>query len=665
MRKHVLAAALAMAAMASCTTREIVPEAPQPEGELLTVSASFEESATRTSLDMNGAQTHADVVWNSGDAIMVFAGVGSSAYYNVFTTSDSGSGVAEFSCHSWKPVSSARYGAVYPADKAKGFNYSSSAGYTFGLVVPPVQTAVKGGVERGLLRSFATIGTSMAPNITFRNAVSLLRFRLSGSAASQVRKVKLVAGGTIAGDCMVNISDGGEFSYNTSVWYLPLEYGQSNTVDLQGSFESSADYYIATIPCVSEGFSLLFINSAGKIIGRYSDKTIPLNRSRITDIGTVTLNGSFVDTDPSVIKYIQSSKGSKPVCMAIVAEGFTASEQDKFVSLASGAVNKLFETEPFKTYKDYFNVYIMKAVSNESGASVTNGNGVITTRRDTRFGARWGSSSYDDMESDYDKVWGYVSARCPEIINGQVSIDDVAVALIINDTRYGGRCSVSSAGRCVAHVPYNYGGGSMTWDFPEIVANDDETQSGAHYTTSAERAELGLCVGDWRNTFLHEFAGHGFARLMDEYWHGTSYSTGTTISQHNWDVPYGLNISGTYSGVPWQADLLDNLGALVASDPNYSRLGRFQGGGLMVMNRWRCEKISCMIDNRQYFSAWQRELIVKRIMALSGSTFSLSSFLANDVTKDPVRDMAQSTSVRAASAQAPVKCPPLAPPKYL
>lgn len=665
MRKRLFAAVLAVAAMAACTTKEIEPEAPEVQGEFFTVSASFEGSSTRTSLDMNSAQTHADVVWNSGDAITVLANVGSSVYYNTFTTSDGGSVVAEFSCHSWKPVSSARYGAVYPADKVKGYSYSTSDGYTFGLVVPPVQTAVKGGVERGLLRSFATIGTSMAPNITFRNAVSLLRFRIIGSAAAQVRKVKLIASGTIAGDCIANISEGGEFSYNTKVWFLPLEYGQYNSVELQGTFESGADYYFTTIPCESEGFSLLFLNSSGKVIGRYSDKTLPLNRSRVTDLGTVTLNGSFGDTDPSVIKYMEHSRGAKPVCLAVVAEGFTASEQDKFVTLASSAVETLFATEPYKTYKDYFNVYLMKAVSNESGASVTNGNGVITTRRDTRFGARWGSSSYDDMESDFDKVWGYVSARCPEIISGQLTIDQVPVALIINDNRYGGRCAVTSTGRCVAHIPHTGDGASLEWSFPNIVANDDETQSGAHYTTSAELAELGHYVGDWRNTFLHEFGGHGFGRFLDEYWEGTSYSTGTTLSEHSWSVPYGLNISGTYANVPWQADMLDNLSALIANDARYGRIGCFQGGGLMVLNRWRSEKISCMIDNRQYFSAWQRELIVKRIMELSGSAFSLSSFFANDVTIDPVRDKASQSAVRAASAKAPLKCPPLAPPKYL
>ena len=57
-----------------------------------------------------------------------------------------------------------------------------------------------------------------------------------------------------------------------------------------------------------------------------------------------------------------------------------------------------------------------------------------------------------------------------------------------------------------------------------------------------------------------------------------------------------------------------------------------------MFGRWRSEMISCMIDNRFYFSTWQRMLIVQRIMTLSGSTFDVESFWANDVTTDPVRD---------------------------
>ena len=59
---------------------------------------------------------------------------------------------------------------------------------------------------------------------------------------------------------------------------------------------------------------------------------------------------------------------------------------------------------------------------------------------------------------------------------------------------------------------------------------------------------------------------------------------------------------------------------------------------MSVFNRWRSEKVSCMIDNRFYFSTWQRMIIVKRIMSLSGSAYSEASFWEHDNPADPLRD---------------------------
>lgn len=669
MRKYIVLAAAAFAALASCT-KVLEVEAPSGNGSTMVLRAGFEDETTRTSLEPDGGGS-VSVLWNSGDAIRVLASQGSGYYYADFTTSDDGVSQAEFYCHNWNPIENSHYAAVYPSDMFKGFRYDSSDGYRFGMVVPPAQTAVKGGVERGLIRSFSAIGSKedLAGDISFKNALAMLRFRLTGASASRVKKVKLVANSVVAGDGMVFISDSGEMTHTTTSYYLPLEYGQMSNIELSGDFTAGAEYYIAAWPGVSNGFSLLFFDASDRVLARYSDKTLSLNRSRITDLGTIALNEEFGTPDPNVVKYMSHTKGSKPVTIAIVGDGFTASEKDKFLSLAGSAADFLFGTEPYKSYKDYFNVYLMWAASNESGASVTDGNGTVTSRKDTYFGAKWGQNSYGDMNSDYDKVWGFVSARCPEIQSGELSIDEVPVAMIINDKRYGGLCFYTSSGRCVAHVPYTDDGGGLAWSFPAQVASDDAVVGTVRNVTEAERNELGRSQGDWRNTFIHEFGGHGFGRLLDEYWSGTSYNTGTTISLHSWPIPAGLNISGTYDNVPWQADLLDNLPSLVARDPHYARIGRFQGGDVMICNRWRSEKISCMIDNRQYFSTWQRILIVKRILQLAGESFSLSDFWSKDVTIDPVRDASSSGAPAPAgyegSHRTYTECPPLPPPVLL
>ena len=69
-----------------------------------------------------------------------------------------------------------------------------------------------------------------------------------------------------------------------------------------------------------------------------------------------------------------------------------------------------------------------------------------------------------------------------------------------------------------------------------------------------------------------------------------------------------------------------------------------------------------MIDNRRYFSAWQRILIVKRILQLAGETYSADAFFAADVTDDPIRDEAVNAVMGHTGVDAPRLMPPLPPP---
>ena len=129
----------------------------------------------------------------------------------------------------------------------------------------------------------------------------------------------------------------------------------------------------------------------------------------------------------------------------------------------------------------------------------------------------------------------------------------------------------------------------------------------------------------------------------------------------DWAVPIGLNVTHLRDNAPWKTDLLDRKAELVASNPDYARIGVYQGGAEEGFNKWRCEKISCMIDNRPYFSTWQRILIVQRIKSLAGETFSLTDFLNTDVTTDPIR---QAHGLRVKGQDVPdlPMMPPLAPP---
>ena len=214
----------------------------------------------------------------------------------------------------------------------------------------------------------------------------------------------------------------------------------------------------------------------------------------------------------------------------------------------------------------------------------------------------------------------------------------------------------------------------MSWSYPnlEAVSDSDPAQS-YHATPDGRYAEVGSSVGNWLNIMVHEFGGHCFGRLADEYWKNVIEPSTMHIETYSWTVPFGLNVSatyanpghdtGSYAADGWQF-LLDQKAAKAAVNPLYNRIGVYQGGGVSLLNRWRSERVSCMIDNRFYFSTFQRYLIVKRIMSLAGASFSESAFWTNDVATDPVRDIAVSP-VMGESNAVPPRPVPMTPPPVL
>lgn len=636
----------------------VYPEPAVEMPEATVIHAIFEDPVTKSHIEMNEAGTHAGVYWDLEDKMVMRAFISENSYYpKEFTAISTDSSGADFECYDWNPPEEIiKYLAFYPADLYRG-KYASLGAY-----IPSEQTAVPNGIAKGLNISYA-VAESLEEDLVFHNIPALLKFKLSGDVVNQLSAVKFISNSSVAGDFIIEDLDDGNPTYNFSSYYLPQKESPSRSVTLnapEGGFEPDVDYYMAMFPGTTEGFNMVFLDNDGDYIIKTSSKSLTLNRSRITDFGTIAVGSSF--GDPLVTKYMSKATGSKPVDIVVLPDGFTSDQREEFESLARSGINFMFETEPYKSLKDYFNVYFIWAASQEKGASVSDKNDNITTKVNTAFNSRWGEDFYDNMVADEDKVYGYVTSHCPEIVRGELTINEVPILLIINDTRYGGRAHSTSSGRTYCQVPLTYGGDPISWGYPSTVpVADTGTESRAR--TDEDLAEVGVNEGDWRNTLLHEFGGHSFGRLKDEYWYTTYYTEQSAISHHSWTVPFGLNVSGYYETVPWQ-DLLDRKANLVSRNALYNRIGIYQGGDVSIFNRWRSEKISCMIDNRQYFSAWQRVLIAKRITELAGETFDLDVYLSYDDPTDPVRDV--TATLRGVNSRGPVKVmPPLAPPELI
>lgn len=620
-----------------------------PAGAQFSVYAGFADPAqTRSRLEPG--ESEAKLLWTRGDSFYCLFNYNEGSYnYTLFSTQDDGVTSASFSTYT--TLSGTGFHCIYP--NLPKFGVLPDGSFLYGLNLPVNQNAVAGGIEEGMNRAFAyadQLTKTLDDPLTLNNAISLLKFRLDGAIVSQVKEITFTATGAIAGDRSFLNVDG--FLSESPSYYFTDDVKSSKVV-LKGDFEAGKDYYIALWPRQTSGFKMEFSDGVGASTVKRSSKTLTFERSRIKDFGTISLGDEFVSGGAGVeaVRYMTATEGTKPVTVAVIPEGFTMDELPLFEQLARSGVDALFSTEPYKTYRNRFNVYFLKAASPQSGASVTDGNGTVTKSVSTLFSAAWGETTHGDMRADDSKVFAFVNEYCPDIVNGIHPISEVPIIMIINDTRYGGICWSYSNGQGFGMIPYTRGGGGLSWQYESIMAATDDPiptpsssedlQNYYRFTTQEDLAELGQSNGDWRNILVHEFGGHCFGRLGDEYWSSEQlkYINGG-IDGHTWPVPMALNVASDPAAAPWKETLLDRRDDLTALDPHYSRIGVYQGAMGYIYGRWRSEKISCMIDNRFYFSAWQRYLIAKRIFTLSGDAagFTFESWLAKDITVDPVRD---------------------------
>ena len=315
-------------------------------------------------------------------------------------------------------------------------------------------------------------------------------------------------------------------------------------------------------------------------------------------------------TQGKVYRYLSASQG-RGVDVVVMGDGFTQEDLSNGVYDATmrQAAEHLFAVQPYLRYREYFNVYIVEAVSAESGVSD------LDVTRDTRFGVRYTQpGSGTGMSVDTDACFDY--ARKAPIIT-----DRTLVLLVANSTRYGGTCHMWTSGKAIAICPMPEH--ASPYDFAAVVQ--------------------------------HEAGGHGFAKLADEY-----TGTGSIDAQEIKDVREwqwlghyaNISLSGDLQKVPWK----DFLGR-----PGYELVGAFEGAHTFTYGVWRPENKSCMVNNIPYYNAPSRLAIVKRIHSLSGRVFLWTQFWEEDL-KDAQNVPPEALGAFSTAEQ--TLFPPLAPPVW-
>ncbi len=205
-----------------------------------------------------------------------------------------------------------------------------------------------------------------------------------------------------------------------------------------------------------------------------------------------------------VSSLMKSGDPSEKVDIVIVGDGFSHNDIQSFRESAKTMNDAMFETQPFKSRKNDFNVWMVEAISGESGIDIPDldewKNNILGTRYST-----FGSARY--VLTEENKKLRDVVALAPYDF----------ICILVNGKRYGG-------------------GGIYNL-----------------YATTYTGEEVRGQEWQMKYVYVHEF-GHSFGGLGDEYYSSsTSYNDFYPKGVEPWEP--NITASPTKDGIKWKSFL--------------------------------------------------------------------------------------------------------------
>ncbi len=310
-----------------------------------------------------------------------------------------------------------------------------------------------------------------------------------------------------------------------------------------------------------------------------SDKLIPTLESLF---GPVEGDDSYESVDYSKdgkVLTIQKSSTGKGINLVFMGDAYTDKdiESGQYERMMRNAADQFFSIEPYKSFKDRFNVYAVTVVSKNgrTGAGYT-----------TALGTQFVNGSAGT--GNEDKIYEYAL-----MIPGISDKKDLTIGVLVNTIYFGG-----------------------------IATMSESLQSGIGYFASN-----GNDPSAFGNTIRHEVGGHAFAFLADEYATNSGSIPQATINEYN----RLYKAHGWYANVDFTNDTKKVKWADFLSDSRYKdKVGVYEGGANFAKGAYRPSPSSMMNDNMEYYNAPSRWAIYQRIMKLSGESCTFDKFLQYD-----------------------------------
>ena len=635
-------AALAiMAILVSCSTRiELVPQEPEdaeavPDVPFITAILQDGEPLTRTAFDF--PDWRMKVSWTAGDAISITPNAGMNFWQaGEYSLPDGGGSSADFVKTKAVGAQSDKYVAFYPADKLQSYPDLTHCFFTG-------QVQRKADPMAHLADYFF-----MCKEVTDYSVVdfsdayksSCMRVNVSGHTFLNPTKIT------------VKISGNGFFNLNASCpaapgWYY-VGYGPESIVtskeisvglegygaetdivawiamDLNDITIPAGDYIIVRVDCEDGVWRYKFKLDSGITLTGGNCHTLTV------DSGWELSPADYTqyDYDGEVVALQENNRGLDLVIMGdgFIAEDFDGGDNSVYMNIMRNAADQFFLVPPYDYLRQFFNVYVVKAVSPERTNAVTTGlNGARNTGSETKFSVSFVPYS-TSIDGDSNTVLEYTAKALQPDSDG-MRMENSTTIVIANQPCRSGTCGNGWTGRA---YDYDYGC--------------------AH---AIAYMGMGTSTEEGNELVRHEAGGHGFGKLSDEY---TGYNLTNTGP---WNILANYHNIGLYRNVDryidegMHASLGDDYPVtttenvywadLFGTANNYETtegLGIYEGG--MVYNNGICRPTenpskSIMYANTGIFNAPCRRQILyraKSIMGITegswGSAPELAAFLAWD-----------------------------------
>jgi hypothetical protein len=231
-----------------------------------------------------------------------------------------------------------------------------------------------------------------------------------------------------------------------------------------------------------------------------------------------------VQAQPFAIDTLQyQGSTTKAIDLVIVGDGYTINEQHFFHDDAVRFTNYLFKTEPFKQYSTFFNIYAIRTVSEQSGA--THPQALSDCPEEA-----WETTDVPARFNGYTRNIKVPTGTVSTIFGS--SFDTSGIHRLVVPTKEALLDEIVSS-----HVPGAH-------QVVVLVNSPYYGGSGGKYATATVNIQSNAIA-------VHEI-GHSFANLADEYWSGNQYAAeGPNLSQKITDIPWkhwlGHDDVGIYS----------------------------------------------------------------------------------------------------------------------